>query len=109
MIRRPPRSTLFPYTTLFRSRFRVRLDSAGSPQLTTFQIVATPNPGFAPAVRNALKGWRDSSMAGRIVEQTVLFVLMDTAGTDSVARCRGGGEEWGVFPRPARTPTPPGA
>src|SRR5689334_23791853 len=25
MIRRPPRSTLFPYTTLFRSRLRVRL------------------------------------------------------------------------------------
>src|SRR2546422_11020553 len=24
MIRRPPRSTLFPYTTLFRSRFRDR-------------------------------------------------------------------------------------
>src|SRR2546422_2067997 len=26
MIRRPPRSTLFPYTTLFRSRFREQLD-----------------------------------------------------------------------------------
>src|SRR2546429_9384141 len=26
MIRRPPRSTLFPYTTLFRSRFSGRLD-----------------------------------------------------------------------------------
>src|SRR5258708_19245700 len=26
MIRRPPRSTLFPYTTLFRSRFRSRTD-----------------------------------------------------------------------------------
>src|SRR3712207_1492408 len=25
MIRRPPRSTLFPYTTLFRSRFKVPL------------------------------------------------------------------------------------
>src|SRR3712207_8205501 len=25
MIRRPPRSTLFPYTTLFRSRFQERL------------------------------------------------------------------------------------
>src|SRR5258708_27634428 len=25
MIRRPPRSTLFPYTTLFRSRDRIRL------------------------------------------------------------------------------------
>src|SRR2546425_2269549 len=32
MIRRPPRSTLFPYTTLFRSRGRVddhRIDAAG--------------------------------------------------------------------------------
>src|SRR5258708_32042044 len=29
MIRRPPRSTLFPYTTLFRSRSRVR---AAAPQ-----------------------------------------------------------------------------
>src|SRR2546426_5026674 len=26
MIRRPPRSTLFPYTTLFRSLFRRRID-----------------------------------------------------------------------------------
>src|SRR2546430_10362967 len=25
MIRRPPRSTLFPYTTLFRSRYHLRL------------------------------------------------------------------------------------
>src|SRR3712207_7260045 len=29
MIRRPPRSTLFPYTTLFRSRSQVRGDHAG--------------------------------------------------------------------------------
>src|SRR2546426_2536387 len=28
MIRRPPRSTLFPYTTLFRSRPRCRADRA---------------------------------------------------------------------------------
>src|SRR2546430_8599226 len=28
MIRRPPRSTLFPYTTLFRSRYRTRPDFA---------------------------------------------------------------------------------
>src|ERR1051326_9430632 len=26
MIRRPPRSTLFPYTTLFRSRWNARID-----------------------------------------------------------------------------------
>src|SRR3712207_7479863 len=29
MIRRPPRSTLFPYTTLFRSRCRDRAGGAG--------------------------------------------------------------------------------
>src|SRR6478672_12653773 len=29
MIRRPPRSTLFPYTTLFRSRRRARTRGAG--------------------------------------------------------------------------------
>src|SRR5690554_7293334 len=27
MIRRPPRSTLFPYTTLFRSRARLRMEA----------------------------------------------------------------------------------
>src|SRR3712207_8755807 len=30
MIRRPPRSTLFPYTTLFRSRPRGRLGTCGA-------------------------------------------------------------------------------
>src|SRR5258708_23662530 len=38
MIRRPPRSTLFPYTTLFRSRMTVRFitdsGTAGSTPLT---------------------------------------------------------------------------
>src|SRR2546422_7630104 len=37
MIRRPPRSTLFPYTTLFRSRVR---PGAGGP--------AAPRPHFPP-------------------------------------------------------------
>src|SRR5256885_7381968 len=31
MIRRPPRSTLFPYTTLFRSRARARAEANGAP------------------------------------------------------------------------------
>src|SRR2546430_8258017 len=33
MIRRPPRSTLFPYTTLFRSR-----DESGAPSMAAFTI-----------------------------------------------------------------------
>src|SRR3712207_7331420 len=46
MIRRPPRSTLFPYTTLFRSRFRretiVALETlaAGAPGEILLQALA---------------------------------------------------------------------
>src|SRR5256885_7895660 len=42
MIRRPPRSTLFPYTTLFRSRVNcARSFSIGS-------LVGQPNHAFSP-------------------------------------------------------------
>src|SRR5256885_13287044 len=43
MIRRPPRSTLFPYTTLFRSHMqgqRVLVDEAGVMQHQRLQVVA---------------------------------------------------------------------
>src|SRR3712207_9097183 len=61
MIRRPPRSTLFPYTTLFRSTLQVRgvLDawSAGDlaavPDLTKEAPGATTAPNAQHAVRQA--------------------------------------------------------
>src|SRR2546422_7750650 len=34
MIRRPPRSTLFPYTTLFRSRAAARRSCGGDPRVS---------------------------------------------------------------------------
>src|SRR2546428_9802905 len=45
MIRRPPRSTLFPYTTLFRSRDREELEpgnghAGGGEQLSLLVLVA---------------------------------------------------------------------
>src|SRR2546427_6998653 len=43
MIRRPPRSTLFPYTTLFRSVFRVR--SARQIQIEFFIISVARRDG----------------------------------------------------------------
>src|SRR2546426_7079333 len=58
MIRRPPRSTLFPYTTLFRSRFQVfellddaqaagrRLDAAH--RLVARLLVVAPGADVAP-------------------------------------------------------------
>src|SRR3712207_7978505 len=50
MIRRPPRSTLFPYTTLFRSRGRQPNDAAGPGgtdrgELQVTGGSATPEPG----------------------------------------------------------------
>src|SRR5437879_10650778 len=50
MIRRPPRSTLFPYTTLFRSRLRGRA-AGGAARPTLRRRVAA-------LVRNA---WRSAS------------------------------------------------
>src|SRR5690349_23946630 len=38
MIRRPPRSTLFPYTTLFRSRFVTRSKRGGPSAVTNSGI-----------------------------------------------------------------------
>src|SRR5256885_9638613 len=41
MIRRPPRSTLFPYTTLFRSAPRLAKQSLSAPHLTeTLQVAS---------------------------------------------------------------------
>src|SRR5947209_15976471 len=55
MMRRPPRSTLFPYTTLFRSAARVRtdlLDVFGEDALSVY----APE---TPAEIAALWRWRD--------------------------------------------------
>src|SRR2546430_16954828 len=46
MIRRPPRSTLFPYTTLFRSGFEpaqeIRLDQAAQGRVAVVRAVGQP-------------------------------------------------------------------
>src|SRR5687768_18454159 len=51
MIRRPPRSTLFPYTTLFRSVIIVRLFNTVGPRQTGQYGMVIPN-----FVRQALAG-----------------------------------------------------
>src|SRR2546429_3791036 len=65
MIRRPPRSTLFPYTTLFRSNFekgdnrwnsRPKLRQEGSPATTTRLFVnpGRPAAGFESLLRTVI-------------------------------------------------------
>src|SRR2546430_7411660 len=43
MIRRPPRSTLFPYTTLFRSSFEFETILVAQPLVTQFVEPAAPD------------------------------------------------------------------
>src|SRR5690349_24202908 len=65
MIRRPPRSTLFPYTTLFRST-----GVAGGPSRATREPHAAPPPAspLSPALETALV---ENYRAG---DQSLLFL-----------------------------------
>src|SRR5258708_26036051 len=51
MIRRPPRSTLFPYTTLFRSQGN-QFDSSADPTSTVFPAPADNEFPIDPYVRS---------------------------------------------------------
>src|SRR2546425_6814183 len=52
MIRRPPRSTLFPYTTLFRSGFHDRKHSATTLAFWLEDSVTISNPASAGYLRS---------------------------------------------------------
>src|SRR3712207_8506391 len=57
MIRRPPRSTLFPYTTLFRSLTRAHLGVPVNPHLVRSilgDIIEKAHPGAIGLVKDAL-------------------------------------------------------
>src|SRR2546425_12009284 len=69
MIRRPPRSTLFPYTTLFRSRRARQNDDAGAPGQGRAQPPHVPahqrRAGPVPAERHDRHHSRRGSSAAR--------------------------------------------
>src|SRR2546427_7431581 len=72
MIRRPPRSTLFPYTTLFRSRARGRAsDAARSPI-----VVGTARHALREVAAGAVRVARAEA---RLVERVVEHVALGAA------------------------------
>src|SRR5260221_5954461 len=69
MIRRPPRSTLFPYTTLFRSLWRYReTGRSGEGQLFGYERRS------APRIRTALR--RSGQLRRRLVQRQELHRLL---------------------------------
>src|SRR5258708_21478473 len=70
MIRRPPRSTLFPYTTLFRSKLDAEAKDWGvalvgtgvNPGFAMDKLVVTlAKPGFTPVPTNATRSEEHTS------------------------------------------------
>src|SRR3712207_7880376 len=70
MIRRPPRSTLFPYTTLFRSRAPQGLLVAGDVALRAQQLQGGPAAAPVRAELDRTRGRRLGRGAGRSEEHT---------------------------------------
>src|SRR2546430_13265716 len=69
MIRRPPRSTLFPYTTLFRSH-RVVLDQRPWAEITQAQTGAPRTFGVREAARSGAGGGAGNVVSGRVVARS---------------------------------------
>src|SRR2546421_1636861 len=62
MIRRPPRSTLFPYTTLFRSGYRGVAGVVRGGTAQEGRVPSLPDPGRAPGrLRGGGRGDRKST------------------------------------------------
>src|SRR3712207_6895197 len=109
MIRRPPRSTLFPYTTLFRSPRGRRRDRRAADARDVVRplgtggdaLVGTP-PGLAPGVGGSHRGhggppvpsWRTSAR-GALSRATVTTAEAGTAGGGTGA---GSGEDTPELP-----------
>src|SRR2546422_7177585 len=100
MIRRPPRSTLFPYTTLFRSHTLELLKSLGERAdrgATRYSVVRPvayrkdlrtlvleEAPGTA--LQQLLQGGHDPAAALRITARAVAAFNQDDVGNGAVAR-----------------------
>src|SRR2546430_6822949 len=59
MIRRPPRSTLFPYTTLFRSHWPCKNLTVNSGENGAGRCRAVPNTCGLAALSFAISLWKD--------------------------------------------------
>src|SRR5260370_802102 len=78
MIRRPPRSTLFPYTTLFRSLHWTAAALAHRPDLVSGGLAAVPSQVTLPGHHRPEAG--ESDACGRRPDAHVLQLCQGTLG-----------------------------
>src|SRR5258708_25400406 len=91
MLRRPPRSTLFPYTTLFRSSSSVPLLQeafVGGPTPVETDFVNVVNGTAVPYLKlnlsnTLISGFSISSARGRPPDSRSLNITQTTSSTDS--------------------------
>src|SRR2546429_7349420 len=88
MIRRPPRSTLFPYTTLFRSPmvYIPLAQARGMDSAAEYVVRAMPGPGLGQALRQAVldrKSTRLNSSHGYISYAVFCLKKKKTYNTNS--------------------------
>src|SRR5258706_2154391 len=80
MIRRPPRSTLFPYTTLFRSSRALANVALGTPTTTdncAVQNVSNDAPSSFPGGHTSVP-WTDRDIHRNSATATQLVTINDT-------------------------------
>src|SRR2546429_1050219 len=87
MIRRPPRSTLFPYTTLFRSPYATPTDSA--PEISAdgrYVVFHSTATNLVPGVRTDRKSTRLNSSHGYISYAVFCLKKKEYAMIEAAAR-----------------------
>src|SRR2546429_5143507 len=89
MIRRPPRSTLFPYTTLFRSR--CGHVSAGQPddanyRRSTRPPTRSPKPAPASSIHRIRQRWRSEEHTSELQSRLHLVCRLLLEKTKAAAR-----------------------
>src|SRR3989475_9714787 len=72
MIRRPPRSTLFPYTTLFRSTRRIVFPLEGNLYGRSLSVTAPPHR-FLPGAKGGLYAWEQVRQSPEVILVEGLF------------------------------------
>src|SRR3712207_8923520 len=100
MIRRPPRSTLFPYTTLFRSGNRVRERTALNPLVTEYVNLA------CQAFQQEVPSFRSEEHTSELQSRQYLVCrLLLEKNTELEAQSQG--VRGGLQPLEALQPAPP--